>query len=470
VNTDAASVDVQSPSSSTPSSSSGTPAESLAEWIVKSSDVVGLFLETGAGCPLVSALYDVPGASRAIVGSLQPYDRAFAGTMFGEGTGIRKVYLASLLLLLGALLVFGGTGMGCISVVICLLHMSLKTTENCVTKDRAVSIETVQAFLTALRQQYQPHHPKVNTLVATSFQLGWSAETRTHGFVGISYKDRTSVYHVSLFEPDWPRSRQIRALGDIGLQLLRWHVGRFGSGEAWEARLAGLGAAPAARIQVDQLCEVELQSGRQAANAKALLDFDYPVSTQDLVLLFRPDGTADRLDALLRDKEHLVVFKGSFNPVTRKHEAILKETLPSEASVERVFMISVDTVDKGRVSNEALLERIRHLNRIGYACLVNRRGTFSAAIELLHHRFPRAQLHFPIGQDTRDRMEPALFEPERYPNVHWHTYPRTPCSSTRVRELLSIRAPERTPAQCNELRELVPPALWQSLGVASWTS
>jgi hypothetical protein len=395
----------------------------LAEWIVKSSDVVGLFLETGAGCPLASALYDAPGASRAsraILGSLQPYDER-------------------------------------------------------ATTQRAVSLETVQAFLVGMQQRYQ-HHPTLNTLVATSFQLGSSAETRTHGFVGICYKKRTSVYHVSLFEPDWTRPQQIRALGEVGLRLLRWHVARFGSGDEWvaydEAMAVGTIPATSARVQVDQLWEVQLETGRCAANAKALLSFDdHPMSTQDTVLLFRPGGMTDRLDAAFRGKQHLVVFKGSFNPVTRKHEAILKETLPpSEASVARVFMISIDTVDEGRISADDLLGRIRHLNRLGAYCLVNRRGSFAAAIELLRHRYPQAQLHFPVGQDTRDRMEATLFDSERHPNVHWHTGSRTACSSTRVRELLGIRPADRTGAQCHELRELVSPTLWQSLGVPSWTS
>lgn len=51
-----------------------------------------------------------------------------------ERTGIRKLYLASALLLLCSLLVFRGTGMGVISVCVGFLyplHMSLKTIENC---------------------------------------------------------------------------------------------------------------------------------------------------------------------------------------------------------------------------------------------------------------------------------------------------------------------------------------------------
>lgn len=49
-------------------------------------------------------------------------------------TGVRKVYIASFLLLLLLLLVFRGTGMGCVSVLVGFLyplHMSLKTIENC---------------------------------------------------------------------------------------------------------------------------------------------------------------------------------------------------------------------------------------------------------------------------------------------------------------------------------------------------
>lgn len=51
-----------------------------------------------------------------------------------EKTGIRKLYMASALLLLSSLLVFRGTGMGLLSVGIGFLyplHMSLKTIENC---------------------------------------------------------------------------------------------------------------------------------------------------------------------------------------------------------------------------------------------------------------------------------------------------------------------------------------------------
>jgi receptor expression-enhancing protein 5/6 len=49
-------------------------------------------------------------------------------------TGIRKLYLASALLVLALLLVFRGTGMGLLSVCVGFLyplHMSLKTIENC---------------------------------------------------------------------------------------------------------------------------------------------------------------------------------------------------------------------------------------------------------------------------------------------------------------------------------------------------
>lgn len=371
---------------------------------IHDSDMFGVFSETGAGCPVVSALYGVSGASRTILASFQPYCKGTAPVLLNTTSLDENI--------------------------------------------RTVSKEHVAGVCDAILMRWK--NASINTAFASSFQVGNDTSTVTHGWVAISYKNKRRYFHLTLRHPNPPhemlnRRQQIEQLGNTCIGVLQYMLNKSVDALAtYEC------------VHIDGVFD---ENGSNLVEALQILSHRHPMD-QDGFLVIDPSGQLVRLEALCRDQRRLVLFKGSFNPPTVEHVRLFSEATSTSDPKAAAFMISINTVDKGQVNVADIARRVDLINKLGISCMVNLRGHFAPCIRFFNATFPTVQLCLPVGSDTWERIEPELRnEAER----SFLVFPRTNCSSTEVRNLLSIPSTERTIEQHSKIIELIPCVLRSTL-------
>jgi len=469
---------------------------------IRDSDMYGVALETGCGCPVAHALFAVSGASRTVLASLQPYDKSVTTKMF-DNDGLRAVSAENVRKMLDG---------------IPKLSMSISPTEQLPAPSSSSSssspssassrfaslVGSVGSFFTkaipaafawsspvpssptvSINPTLVFHDERVNTRYVASFQIGdINSPMRTHGWIGIWYKGCCRLFHLSVHEPSFDRQDLIQVIGEVGLELLVHMLDV-------DKPLCPGGRLTTTNVHIDRV-EVRYPSRDSPSfqpSSYATLQFLYARSdkemSSDSYIVINPAGKPIRLEEWCRDKARMVLYKGSFNPPTVEHvrlygeatEQLLRMSAASASSASAsaaslssstvgvagvcgAFMISINTVDKGRVPLNALMRRILHITSLGMYCVVNGCGRFDAAINFFAQSFPATQVHLPVGQDTWDRIEPSLQA------SHGNSFlvsPRTPCSSTEARTLLAIREHKRSLEQRARLEALIPPSVLRLL-------
>jgi hypothetical protein len=138
---------------------------------VHASDIYGVFIETG---PFVApTLLNVSGASKTIYFSECPYSKQYAETKYGINLD----------------------------------------------KIRAVSYEYVNAIIDYYAELIDNN--TINTIFVVSLQVGDIDQTTiTHGWIGLRYKDVTTMYHITIRDKLCARHKYIDKIKTIGITLL----------------------------------------------------------------------------------------------------------------------------------------------------------------------------------------------------------------------------------------------------------
>jgi len=139
---------------------------------IHTSDIFGVFIETGAGVPITSNLLSVSGASSTIYMSECPYSKEY----------FYKTYELD-------------------------------------RKHRIISLESLKSVLNSQRFSSLFKNKNINTIFVSSFQVGENNDISTHGWIALKYKDTLKYYHISIHEP-LTREKYIKRIGENGIKIL----------------------------------------------------------------------------------------------------------------------------------------------------------------------------------------------------------------------------------------------------------
>jgi uncharacterized protein with HEPN domain len=287
---------------------------------------------------------------------------------------------------------------------------------------RAISAEYVKQMV---ETNLTLHGEAVNTVYAASFQIG--DDITTHGWIGLRHKGITKYFHITLHDK-LQRTEYIERIAQNAIKLIH------------------------ARNEVVPMdCDVDMVLNADLTQDQELSVLFLMNSTQDVYLNFTTKGIV-RLEDSFRGKENIVLYKGSFNPPTVAHVEIAEKTIANYGNAAFAFMISIETFTKGTLPVEQIIQRVKWINSLGYGIIINKKGMFRDAIEFFGNKF-NANIIFPIGEDTKNRMEADLFLHE---NVFFPCYKRTGISSTSARQFIAD-------GNSAELREILPEVIFDDL-------
>ena len=254
-------------------------------------------------------------------------------------------------------------------------------------KCRMVSEEAVKQIALKTAELYDAEHPEVNMIVVTSFQIQSNNNIIPHGWVAIlSFTGDDWVYGAYHFTY-WANS----------------NYGWRGDGEYSDD-----GRFPR-KMVIDQiwrdifnLIEDEFDHlGQRYLDISTCTD----VLTQKYMntLVCFVDGKPVRFEDYSRKYDNLILYKGSFNPVHIGHLEIARNAQERCPNSMVVFAISRDTYQKGRISNEDLMKRIKDINDRGYMAMVFDSGFFYDNYRAVSSRF-HGRTDIALGADSFNRL------------------------------------------------------------------
>lgn len=315
---------------------------------INESSTFARILEVGAGVPTANKLYQYRGASKTIFSSESYYAREAHDLRFGT----------------------------CSSRAV-----SFERLRECIFYSEGIEKDIIDGLY--------------NTVLATTFQVGHMNENNysTHGWIGVNFgtleeddvddyvENNLKYYHISIHKP-MSREEYINTIGEIGVKILHSR-NEYVPSDCW----------------IDMVLNEDGQT-----DYKSTLEAISNSKNVQQATVFSSKG-ADRIESITRGIENLVIYKGSFNPVTIAHEEVVNQSL-SQLRLDTskvVFGISVDTYQKGTVDINSLIERIRNINAFGYDVLITNNGLFVDCLEVIRTKY-QGNVIFPMGVDTINRL------------------------------------------------------------------
>jgi nicotinic acid mononucleotide adenylyltransferase len=320
---------------------------------INESPTFARIFEVGAGVPTANKLYQYRGASKTIFSAESYYAREAHDLKFGE-CGSRAV--------------------------------SFERLRDCIFYSQDFQNDIIDGLY--------------NTIFASTFQVGHMNEKNfsTHGWVAINFGtpeeddvedyvvNNLKYYHISIHEP-MTREEYINTIGEIGVKLLHCR-NEF----------------------VPKDCYIDVVLDEDGIeDSKSTLEAISNSEKKQQATVFKSDGSIDRIESITRGVDNLIVYKGSFNPVTIAHEEVVTQTMSQYEKAKTVFAISVDTYQKGKVDIKSLVERIEHINKLGYDVLITNNGFFVDNLKVLRTKYD-GNVVFPLGVDTINRLSKFYYK------------------------------------------------------------
>jgi nicotinic acid mononucleotide adenylyltransferase len=309
------------------------------------SNAYGVLIETGCGLAVSNALLEVSGASNTIFFAECPYSKVFQDKKYGE------------------------------------------------TKHRAVSKENIDRFISYYELDFKKAESKenlnadakkLNFIYAASFQLGENGST--HGWIGIwNPAVGTRYYHISI-HAQMSRKEYIQEISRIGIELL--HHCTI--------------AEPDSSKKIPSNCSIDIaldSNGNQVDLEDMFRTFH---DERDENFLCIKDGKLLRMEDLFRDKETILLFKGSFNPIHAAH-IHTAQLAKDKYGIEPVFVISSSVYQKGWIEPSDLKKRVEALNALGYSVIITKDGYFNKNTSYIRRKF-KQPIVYVVGSDTLNRI------------------------------------------------------------------
>lgn len=269
---------------------------------------------------------------------------------------------------------------------------------------RAVAADTVQHWAQQLIQSSDTSDS------TPRFALAMSAVTQTHtqkpgsdthGWLSLNTQDsRHWTLHFRCLAPD--RYTQQMSCGLLGLELLYLLSQQRLTPQALE-------------LALQEHLEIDVWQSSEGDNTRHAVHL-IQAGWSPLIYIHR--GQAQRYLSALRDR-YLLVAKGSFNPLTLAHQALLDTALQyaQQSPLAKhktatpplaLFELALHNADKGQAAEASLVHRLHMLAQQDYPVVLTRTPTLLAT-KTLFLAVQAAHVDFVCGHDLYERVFVAKY-------------------------------------------------------------
>lgn len=248
--------------------------------------------------------------------------------------------------------------------------------------ERIVSLKTIRKIMDSDHvATLSFKNRKINTVYISSFQIGNYNDKSTHGYIGIKKGDNEKYYHISIHD-SLSRSEYIKIITECSVYLLNDF--RSDDTDAWNIGL-----------NIDAIWNRDLNPIYDETL--------YFIGSDWTNFCYIENGKLLRLEDLCRQaSEGLLMYKGSFNPITKAHVKLISESEKLYPKYKSCYSISLNTWGK-EVDMINLMERIHLINSLGYGVLIYGSPMFDDIHENIIKKYDKPVVYL-MGADTNNRF------------------------------------------------------------------
>lgn len=343
---------------------------------IKSTGFKGQVKEIGAGIKISDAILEVPGVSKFFVGGASEYLQTARDLQLYNTLGHDAAKYSSV-----------------VPEVSSMLANASYVLSRQAGAEKAFGLGVTAATATDRQRKGQAHF--YMTLSADG--LG---EITLHGI----FKT-----HLNVDSALGERDLQQEIVKKIGLRLLKGQL----SGEAFDAKtlLKNIDAL----VEINQITRSNVLLDPMVVSNLELLEND---SAASLMFSPKPGGLVgvDNFADHLRGKKVVVVYKGSFDPITIGHLEIMRDAVKqamqqnqcTRDEVFPIFEISLNRVGKDQLSYEHLAHNVQMIGLEGWPVMVTKQTKFYQLSELLAD-YTALPINFVMGLDVFNKLNDPTF-------------------------------------------------------------
>lgn len=331
---------------------------SISSEIIKSqihnSELFGIFIELGLGNPVSNELCGVSGASKTIFYSENPYNDKISKYIYEIPENKRLVSVEAI--------------------------------------SRIINSEKIKNLIQYSEANAEANM-EINTIYVSSFQIGEYDDKVTHGYIGLKYFDETFYYHITVRD-SLSRLEYIKKIKDLSIQMLIDLSNRTPITQ---------NIGNDCSIHIDGIWNYDLSSNvieTLNANNRSILN---EIGSN---IFYIKNNNLLRLEDLTRSaKKGLIIYKGSFNPISHAHLAMIEQAKEKFPDYEICFSISLSTFGKTHNSSENIAKRIELINDLGYGVLICHTPYFDNLHISLKNAKYNNNIVYVMGMDTATRLD-----------------------------------------------------------------
>lgn len=255
---------------------------------------------------------------------------------------------------------------------------------------RAVSKEAIEKILILTADKYRMKH--CNTIYVSSFQIG--DDIINHGWIGLKYKDSIKYYHITLTKQKQSRKARIEFIGKIATMIL--------SAQNDFQKLEKIFGSSMYNGFIDIIDSDDTLKEQLELCLSSVGKTEHP-------LLISKEGKLERLVDWLRKDKVVGIYKGSYNPIHLIHLQLMQEI--KKEAIQVAFAISYETYQKGNVSMNDFMHRIKMLNHLGYPVIIFRTPWYNTNVAYLRETLMyEGKVLLPMGLDTWNRVIESSYD------------------------------------------------------------
>lgn len=262
---------------------------------------------------------------------------------------------------------------------------------------RAISPEVCRNIIRTYEKRNDLKH--ADFIYVNTFQIGDANTIQTHGW--IAYKDitgNTKYYHVSINKEHVVKNRTAlqEEINNISLEImvsqnnvskLSYHATQY----------------------IDIILDDKLNNATEDICICYTKFNVHNILAANNTTIFTTNNKIIRLNEYLRNKDHILIFKGSFNPMHIQHKNILNNALEVTKTQNKLLCISINNRDINKIiTSDNLMYRITELNNQGYDVMVDKYGYYHDNLRLIQsnaqYKSNPVKISYVLGGDILNRL------------------------------------------------------------------
>jgi len=231
---------------------------------------------------------------------------------------------------------------------------------------------------------------KANAL-ALSFQLQdthYPEKMQTHGWVSVMNDGIKTTYHISYNRNHCSRTD---ILIDIAKDVVKILYHNF----------------------IDKnykLLNVDMIFVNKTGNNEDLKTLFNSVN-EDSIIAFNNKGEIDRWETMVRDFPGIILMRGSFNPIHKRHLEVIRKTKEKYPEYKVFLHCSIKRFDKPDLTLDEIFGKINQAVYNDLPIIFTTDAKFNPSLYLIRERY-KGEIIFPVGIDTVNRFVDSEVESE----------------------------------------------------------